>query len=114
MTTIIHEGVDEFITTVADKLKDAPVVKPIEFVPYKLQQEENESFEIVKLDEGVFEVVGGLVDVLSRKVDLDDYDSYRYFEKVIKTRGVDKALREAGVKNNDTVIIGEIEFEYVD
>ena len=79
-----------------------------------MQQEENESFEIVKLDEGVFEVVGGLVDVLSRKVDLDDYDSYRYFEKVIKTRGVDKALREAGVKNNDTVIIGEIEFEYVD
>ena len=114
MTTIIHEGVDEFIIAVANKLKDAPIVKPIEFVPFKLQQEENESFEIVKLDNGVYEVVGGLVDVLSRKVDLDDYDSYRYFERVLKTRGVYKALRDAGAKDNDTVIIGEIEFEYMD
>lgn len=114
MTTIIHEGVDEFIMTVADKLKDAPAVKPMEFVPYKLQKEEDESFEIVKLADGVFEIVGGLVEILARKVDLDDYDSYRYFERVLKTRGVNKALRDAGVKDNDTVIMGEIEFEYFD
>ncbi|MDE7454907.1 MAG: GTPase ObgE [Clostridia bacterium] len=114
MTTIIHEGVDEFIMTVADKLKDAPKVKPMEYIPYKLQKEEDESFQIVKLDEGVFEVVGGLVDILSRKVDLDDYDSSRYFERVLKTRGVYKALRDAGMKDGDTVIIGEIEFENID
>lgn len=114
MTTIIHEGVDEFIVTVADKLKDAPKVKPMEFVPYSLQKEEDESFEVVKLADGVFEVVGGLVEMLARKVDLDDYDSFRYFEKVIKTRGVNKALKDAGVKDKDTVIIGEIEFEYLD
>jgi len=114
MTTIIHEGVDEFIITVAEKLKDAPEPKPIEFVPYKLQKEEDDSFEVVKLAEGVFEVTGGLVDILSRKVDLDDYDSSRYFERVLKTRGVYKALRDAGIKDNDTVIIGEIEFEFID
>lgn len=114
MTTIIHEGVDEFIIAVADGLKTAPVQQPIQFVPYNLQGEEDESFEVVKLDDGVYEVVGGLVEILSRKVDLDDYDSYRYFERVLKTRGVYKALRDAGVKDNDTVIIGEIEFEYLD
>ncbi len=114
MTTIIHEGVDEFIIAVANKLKDAPLVQPMQFVPFKLQEEENDNFEIVKLDQGVYEVVGGLVNILSRKVDLDDYDSYRYFERVLKTRGVYKALRDAGAKDNDTVIIGEIEFEYLD
>ena len=114
MTTIIHEGVDEFIMAVADKLKTAPVLKPIEFAPFNLQGEEDDGFEIVKLDNGVYEVVGGLVDILSRKVDLDDVDSYRYFERTLKTRGVYKALRDAGAKDNDTVIIGEIEFEYLD
>ena len=114
MTTIMHEGVDEFIIAVANKLKYAPLVQPMQFVPFKLQEEENDNFEIVKLDQGVYEVVGGLVNILSRKVDLDDYDSYRYFERVLKTRGVYKALRDAGAKDNDTVIIGEIEFEYLD
>ncbi len=114
MTTIMHEGVDEFIIAVANKLKYAPLVQPMQFVPFKLQEEENDNFEIVKLDQGVYEVVDGLVNILSRKVDLDDYDSYRYFERVLKTRGVYKALRDAGAKDNDTVIIGEIEFEYLD
>lgn len=114
MTTIIHEGVDEFIMTVANGLKDAPKIKPIEFAPYKLQSEENDSFEIVKLDADVYEVVGGLVDMLSRKVDLDDYDSFRYFQRVIKERGVENALRKAGAHNGSTVIMGEIEFDLVD
>ncbi len=114
MTTIIHEGVDEFIMTVANGLKDAPKIKPIEFAPYKLQSEENDGFEIVKLDADVYEVVGGLVDMLSRKVDLDDYDSFRYFQRVIKERGVEKELRKAGAHDGSTVIMGEIEFDLVD
>ena len=89
-------------------------IKPIEFAPYKLQSEENDGFEIVKLDADVYEVVGGLVDMLSRKVDLDDYDSFRYFQRVIKERGVEKELRKAGAHDGSTVIMGEIEFDLVD
>ncbi|MCM1195057.1 MAG: Obg family GTPase CgtA, partial [Firmicutes bacterium] len=114
MTTIIHEGVEDFIIKTAALLYDIPPVKAMEYTPYRLQQEEDDGFEIVKLADNVFEVVGGLVTQLSRKVDLDDFDSYRYFERVLKTRGVYRALREAGACDNDTVIIGEIEFEYLE
>lgn len=113
MTTIIHEGVDEFISAVAEALKTAPKTESIRFEPYKLQKEEDGSFEVVKLDANVYEVVGSLVDELSRKVDLDDYDSFRYFQKVVKDRGVETALKQAGAKDGDTVIIGEIEFELI-
>ncbi len=113
MTTIIHEGVNEFIAAVADALKTAPAAQPMQFEPYRLQKEEDGSFEVVKLDASVYEVVGSLVDELSRKVDLDDYDSFRYFQKVIKTRGVETALKQAGANDGDTVIIGEIEFELI-
>ncbi|MBO7525624.1 MAG: Obg family GTPase CgtA, partial [Clostridia bacterium] len=34
--------------------------------------------------------------------------------KTLKQKGVFKALKEKGVKNDDTVVIGEIEFEYLD
>lgn len=114
MTTIIHEGVDELLKTIVSVLQTLPPIAPLEFVPVKLQKEEDDSFSIEVLGEGVFEVVGGLIDVLSRKVNLDDYDSFRYFQRTVKERGVLTALRNAGAKDGDTVFMGEIEFDFVE
>ena len=114
MTTIIHEGVDVLLKAIVDKLVTLPPLEPMQFEPISLQKEEEDTFEIVKLDEGVFEVVGGLVAILSRKVNMDDYDSFRYFQRVLKDKGVIKALRNAGATDGTTVIVGDIEFDFVD
>lgn len=114
MTTIIHEGVDVLLKTIVDKLVTLPPLEPMQFEPISLQKEEEDTFEIVKLDEDVFEVVGGLVTILSRKVNMDDYDSFRYFQRVLKDKGVIKALRQAGAVDGSTVIVGDIEFDFVD
>ena len=114
MTTIIHEGVDVLLKAIVDKLVTLPPLEPMQFEPISLQKEEEDTFEIVKLDEGVFEVVGGLVTILSRKVNMDDYDSFRYFQRVLKDKGVIKALRQAGATDGSTVIVGDIEFDFVD
>ena len=114
MTTIIHEGVDELIVAVAKTLETLPPIEPLQYTPVKLQQEESDDFEIEILDEGVYEVVGGLVSMLARKVNLDDYDSFRYFQRVLRDRGVIAELRKLGAVDGNTVIVGEIEFEFVD
>ena len=114
MTTIIHEGVDVLLRAIVDKLVTLPPLEPMQFEPISLQKEEEDTFEIVKLDEDVFEVVGGLVAILSRKVNMDDYDSFRYFQRVLKDKGVIKALRQAGAVDGSTVIVGDIEFDFVD
>ena len=114
MTTIIHEGVDVLLKAIVDKLVTLPPLEPMQFEPISLQKEEEDTFEIVKLDEDVFEVVGGLVAILSRKVNMDDYDSFRYFQRVLKDKGVIKALRQAGATDGSTVIVGDIEFDFVD
>lgn len=113
-TTIIHEGVEVLLKAIVDKLETLPPLEPIQFEPVTLQKEEEDTFEIVKLDEGVFEVVGGLVAILSRKVNMDDYDSFRYFQRVLNDKGVIKALRNAGATDGSTVIVGDIEFDFVD
>ena len=59
-------------------------------------------------------VVGPLVDLLARNVVLDDMDSLAYMQKTLRDKGVFKALRAAGIKDGDTVVIGEIEFDFVD
>ena len=114
MTTIIHEGVDVLLKAIVDKLVTLPPLEPMQFEPVGLQKEEEDTFEIVKLDQDVFEVVGGLVAILSRKVNMDDYDSFRYFQRVLKDKGVIKALRNAGAVDGSTVIVGDIEFDFVD
>ena len=114
MTTIIHEGVEELVVAVSKTLETLPAAKPLEFTPVKLQKEEEDSFQIEVLDEGVYEVTGGLVTILTRKVNLDDYDSFRYFQRVLKDKGVIAELRKLGATDGSTVIVGDIEFEFVD
>ena len=78
------------------------------------ERNDGDSFEIVVNDDGSFEVVGALVDSLARKVLLDDYDSLRYMQKTLKNKGVFAALKKAGMKDGDTVVIGGVEFDNVE
>ncbi len=111
---LIHEGVDELVALTAETLAQLPPMQPLKFDPVKLQEEQSEEFAVEVLQEDVFEVTGGLVEILSRKVNLDDYDSFAYFQRVLRDRGVIAALRKAGAKDGSTVIVGDIEFEFVD
>ena len=86
----------------------------MQFTPVKLQKEETDDFAIDMLEEDVYEVTGGLVTMLARKVNIDDYDSFRYFQRVLKDRGVIAELRKRGAHDGSTVIVGDIEFEFID
>ena len=114
MMTLIHEGVDKLLETLVCILETLPEPKPLEYTPVSLDKEVEETFEIEELEEDVFEVTGGLVEILSRKVNLDDYDSFRYFQRVLKDKGVIAELRKHGAKDGSTVIVGDIEFDFVD
>ena len=114
MMTLIHEGVDKLLETLVGILETLPEPKPLEYTPVSLDKEVEETFEIEELEEDVFEVTGGLVEILSRKVNLDDYDSFRYFQRILKDKGVIAELRKHGAKDGSTVIVGDIEFDFVD
>ena len=72
------------------------------------------SYEILENDDGSFEIVGSLVDVLARNVVVSDTNSFGYMQKVLKDRGIFKELKKLGVKDGSTIVIGGIEFEYLD
>lgn len=112
MSAALHSNVDELIKTMYRELKKLPEVTPLEYEPFEYERPNKDSFEIVRAEDGAFEVFGGLIDELARNVILDNYDSMQYFQRQIKERGVDKALRKAGVADGDTVRIMDIEFEY--
>lgn len=107
------KGIEELIKETALLLETLPPVAPMEFEPFVYEKADKNDFEIVKNDDGSFEVIGGFVDELARNVVIDDYDSFNYFQKQLKERGIIKALKKAGVEDGDTVHLLNIEFDFV-
>ena len=101
----------EGIFAVLDTLPPVEPMMPDEVFEYKA--DDNLDFEIYQDEDGVFVVVGGLVDMLCRNVVLNNPDSMQYFQKVLRLRGVIKELSKRGCQEGDTVSIGDVEFEFV-
>ena len=49
-----------------------------------------------------------------RMIDFSDSDSVQYFQRVLISSGVIDALREAGIREGDTVSLYDFEFEFVE
>ena len=77
------------------------------------RREDSWQFEIFRDENGAYVVTGGLVDLLCRNVVLNNPDSMAYFHRMLKSRGVFKALADMGCKEGDTVIVGDVEFDYI-
>ena len=100
ISALAREGLDTLLTVIKKAVDELPPVG-------RMQAEE-------EVEDGVFEVTGGLVDFLSRSVTLSSYDSFSYFQKVMKDRGVIDALKAKGMKEGDTVVIADMEFEWLE
>jgi GTP-binding protein len=114
ITAINGDGTETLIKEIFEKLEKLPPAKPIEHEIFEYEKPNYDNFEIVIDEDGAYVVIGDLVNLLSRNVVLDDIDSLAYFQKTLREKGVIKALRKAGAKDGDIVVIGEIEFDYVE
>lgn len=65
-----------------------------------------------EIEDGIYVCNGYRIDKLLEKVNLDDYDSRMYFEKNLREMGVFEKFVEMGIKEGDSVAIGDIVFDY--
>lgn len=113
ITAVNGEGTEELISSIFGTLSTLPPVSRVEAdEEFTYRKSGNLGFEIY-MDGEVYVVVGDLVDMLCRNVVLNDPDSMAYFQKIIREKGVISKLKEMGMKEGDTVSIGEVEFEYI-
>jgi GTP-binding protein len=77
-------------------------------------KEEDKTFEINLGDDGVYEVTGKPLRKIFDMTDFSKDESVKRFSRQLRGLGVDRELRERGVKNGDTVRIFKYEFEFVD
>ena len=115
VTAVTGEGTEKLIEGIFSVLETLPPVQPVPVEEdFEYASEGDLSYEIVRDENGVYVVMGGLVDMLCRNVVLNNPDSMQYFQKVLRSRGVIQSLKDAGCGEGDTVSIGDVEFDFVE
>ncbi len=112
ISAVSYDNIDELIKAIFARMETVPEAAPMDFIPFEYPKSDPDEFSVEKLSDGSFEVTGGLVEMLIRKIVLSDVESNRYFQNILKEKGVIARLKELGAKDGDTIIVGDVEFEY--
>ena len=109
-----HSNFRELMFATVEMLKTCPPAEPFsEEELYELDDLAGAPFEI-EVEGGVYFVSGRAMDRLIASVNFDNEDSLNYFHRSLRRLGVIDALREKGAEEGDTVVVGEMEFDFVE
>ncbi|MBS5842240.1 MAG: GTPase ObgE [Clostridiales bacterium] len=97
--------------SILDKMPSGSIFTPEENETVYRMETEEEPFTI-RIEDGVFVVEGPWIKNIVDSVNLNDYESSQYFQRIIRKKGLIRKLEEMGIQENDTVRIYEIEFDY--
>jgi len=111
VSAVSNNNLDELLNKTIDLLKTLPPKQKLEFEPFVYERPNPNRWEIIRNDDGSFEVVGGFIDELVRGVVLSDFQSFSYFQKVLKDKGIIKELKKRGADETSTIRIKDIDFE---
>lgn len=111
----ILEGTKELINVCWKKLQELPPIKEYEAeeIPLESLVENANDFKITQEDEGYYLVEAKWFPKVLKGVDVDDYESLQYMQRVLEKSGIFDALREKGIQEGDIVSLYDIEFEYI-
>ncbi len=112
ISAVINSGVKDVLDKVVEVLSKTPKKAPINVEKFDFDVKDKTSLEIIKHEDGSYEVVGGFIDNLIRGVVLSDEQSNAYFQNALKKFGIIEKLKDAGMQDGDTVIIKDISFDY--
>ena len=104
----------ELMFATVEMLKACPPAEPFsEEELFELDDLAGAPFD-VEVEGGVYFVSGRAMDRLIDSVNFDNEDSLNYFHRSLRRLGVIDALREKGAREGDTVVVGEMEFDFVE
>lgn len=107
------EGVEKLLNRVSEVLKTLPkegLVEVEERVVYTLD-EDKDGF-IVRKDGDKFIIEGKAINRLMGRINVDDNESMYYFQKNLKSLGIEDELKKQGIKEGDLVQILNWTFEW--
>jgi len=111
------QGTRELIGSVASALSKLPPVKQFEAQPItdeeRRTRERIEQKFTITVENGIYYVNADFLEPLLMTVNMDDYESLQYFQRMLRQSGIIDALEEKGIEEGDTVSIFDFQFDFV-
>lgn len=109
-----HENVDKLKYFMSEKVDE--IAKPESDIVVEedtgAYDNDDSTFEIIKVAKDAFIVMGGKIKRLAAVTDDRNRQQILRLQNILKGMGVFDELRKKGVKDGDTVVIGHLEFEF--
>lgn len=111
-----HENVDKLTYFMAQKVDE--IEKPVSDVVVEADtgayDNDDSSFEVIKVAKDAFIIMGGKLKRLASVTDDRNRQQILRLQNVMQGMGVFDELRKQGIKDGDTVVVGHLEFEFYD
>lgn len=114
ISAVTHCNLKEFISFLSAKTDEIekPVIKVDVEEDSDAYDSNDSSFEIIKMSKDAYSVKGKRVLRLASVTDVRNMEQMHRFWNILDSMGILKALREAGIKDGDTLVVGHLEMEY--
>jgi len=111
------EGVRDLVFKVYRLLQEAPPVRLYQDedeLPVIRPEEDEEMWRIFRVEDGVWRVRGKKIERIAAQTYFEFDATAERFQRILDKMGISAALREAGVEEGDTVIIGDETLEWTE
>lgn len=115
ISAAVKQGLQPLVYEIARQLSALPPIKryEVEEVPLESRARNARNVFNIRVEDGVYIVEADWLMSALGMVDMDDYESLQYFQRVLRQSGVIDKLEEMGIQEGDTVSILDFDFDYI-
>ncbi len=107
-------GTKELVDAISGALAELPPIKRFEAEPLTPEELEKEHHHFdISIEDGVYVIDAPWLEQVLSTVDIDDYESLQYFQRVMRSSGIIDQLLKMGIQEGDTVELLGFEFDFV-
>ena len=112
ISALARTNTRELLIKAYQKLAETPVEEVPAPLPVYKPKEDPRAFVVTREGANEWRISGSGIERAAKMTYWEHDGSLRRFQKIMETLGVDKALRQAGIQEGDTVAIGDFELEW--
>jgi GTP-binding protein len=111
ISAITGLNVKKVLYKAAEALKETPIPENEPLIPVYQPPVDPRQFEIKKVGNG-WQIHGASIERAAAMTYWENDESVRRFQRILETLGIDAELRKAGIREGESVEIGEYELEW--